>query len=164
MAYKDDIERLFRTCYQEMHNLASAILHDGEAASDIVNDLFTQLLQTSPRSADVKVVGKPYLLAAVRNRCLKRLRSMEVRERFRNLYLFEQDEADLSEEETPYTLSELEWAIRQLPDSCRCAFVMRIVEGRKMQEVAEALAVSERMAYRHLSHAVELLRQKLMEK
>ena len=62
MATKKDIERLFKANYAVMLRLATAILHDRDAAVDVVHEVFESLL-VSRSSADV---DSAYLLRATR--------------------------------------------------------------------------------------------------
>lgn len=96
------LETLFREHYAEMHHLAAVILHDPEEAHDIVTDIFSSLLENGNGGGS----SRPYLLNAVRNRCLNRLREMDVRTRFRNLYLIENEEASSQSSDFP-TIDEI---------------------------------------------------------
>lgn len=161
MAYKDDIEKVFRNEYGSMHRLAAVILHDREAAKDVVHDVFAGLLQMRWRADADGAPTHAYLTAAVRNRCLKHLRGLEVRERFRNLYLFEN--GDGASESTPAKESpDMDELFRhidgELPEVCRKIFEMRFIENLKMSEIAASVGIGERMAYKYLSHAVDVVR------
>ncbi len=94
MTTKDYIEQLFRTNYAAMYRLAMLLLRDDDVARDIVHDVFETLL-VSGKSA----VSASYLLTAVRNRCLKHIRSLSVHERFRAVYSV--DENEIEEEDWP---------------------------------------------------------------
>ena len=81
MTTKDDIERLFRTHYAAMYRLAMLMLRDDDVARDIVLDVFEALLVSGQTD-----VSAPYLLTAVRNRCLKHIRSLSVQDRMKAVY------------------------------------------------------------------------------
>lgn len=158
MARLDDIETLFKANYGRMHTLASAMLHDREAAYDIVHDVFAAVLDGgADRNPD-----EAYLMRSVKNRCLNRLKAIDVRERFRQLYLVETDEAAI-EEEWPdeETLALLEKAKGDMPPKCLEVFRMRYQEGIPASEIAKILGSGERVIYKHLRHAMELLKNRL---
>ena len=89
MMIKDDIELLFRTHYAAMYRLAMLMLRDDDTARDIVHDVFEALL-ASGRSD----VSAPYLLTAVRNRCLKHIRSLSVQDRVKEVYSIDEREIE----------------------------------------------------------------------
>lgn len=158
MARLNDIETLFKAYYGRMHTLASAMLRDREAAHDIVHDVFASILDSGPDS----VPTSGYLMASVRNRCLNRLKAIDVRERFRQLYLVENDETDF-EEEWPdeETLALLEKAKKEMPQKCLEVFLMRYRDGLPASEIARILGTGERVIYKHMRHAMELLKNRL---
>lgn len=77
-----EIERLFKANYAVMLRLASAIVHDPDAAGDVVHGVFESLLVSGSAAA----VDAPYLLRSVRNRALNHLRDLDVRQRVAGLY------------------------------------------------------------------------------
>lgn len=86
------IETLFRRYYPAMRRLATMLLHDEEAARDTVQDVFEKLLSRGVRP-DRPEAGV-YLLKAVRNACLNRIRDFDTETRLRNLYLLDSEAAD----------------------------------------------------------------------
>ncbi len=158
MATLDDIEILFKTNYSRMHALASAMLHDREAAYDIVHDVFASILD----GGSDKQPDTAYLLKSVRNRCLNRLRAIDIRERFRQLYLIENDEADdLEDWPDEETIDLIEQSKRAMPPKCLEVFSMRFYDGLSAAEIARLLGTGERVVYKHLTHALTILKSKL---
>lgn len=157
MASKDKIELLFKTNYAGMHRLASLILHDQEAAHDVVHDVFTIVLNKHSEGA----VDTPYLMTCVRNQCVDILRKLYVREKFRNLYL--NDTEIITSEKFPdeEMFQIVEQNIALLPPQTANVFSMRFTEGLPTAEIAEQMKISERMVYKHLKNAINLLRTKL---
>lgn len=47
MRQQQNIERLFRSYYEAMYNLARYLLADDDEGKDVVSDVFTQLLESS---------------------------------------------------------------------------------------------------------------------
>ena len=92
MTTKDDIERLFRTHYAAMYRLAVLILRDDDLARDIVHDVFEALLVSGKSD-----VSATYLLTAVRNRCLKHIRSLSANDRLKEVYSV--NEREIEDEE-----------------------------------------------------------------
>lgn len=159
MTKTSEIERLFRAHYAAMHRLAMLILRDEDVARDIVHDVFESLLTTG--GADV---SGSYLLRAVRNRCLNHLRGISVSERFCAIYPFDEKEIDDEDWPDDDTIALIHSTIaNDLSDSCRRVVGMRFSEGMRYREIADALDISEVAVYKHLRHAIDVLRQKFSQ-
>ena len=153
------IEQLFRNHYVAMHRTAMLILRDEDAARDIVHDVFESLLHGG--LADVSC---QYLLTAVRNRCLNHIRSLTVRERIKELYAI--DEQEIADEEWPddETIALIHSTVaNNLTDACRRVVEMRFTGGMSYKEIAASLGISEVAVYKHLRHAIDVLRKKLYQ-
>ena len=159
MMTKEDIELLFRTHYKKMLILANTLLHDEEAARDIVHDVFTSLL-----TGKTKRVNEAYLMGGVRFACLKRIRSLSVEERLKKLYSMDCDDVErddwpdeqmiaLIRKVVAYELSEMTGRIVRL----------RFYDQLPYKEIAGLLSVSEVTVYKHLHHAVDVIRKKLKD-
>ena len=153
MATKKDIERLFKANYAAMLRLATAILHDRDAAVDVVHEVFESLL-VSRSSADV---DSAYLLRATRNRTLNYLRDLDVRERVASLYMLDASEPDVDEWMPDCDRLSKAIADRLTPQTARVVR-LRFYEGLRYAEIAGALGISEAADYKHLRHANETLR------
>lgn len=171
----NDIEQLFRTHYAAMHRMAMLILRDEDVARDIVHDVFAHLLSQRCKAPDGDVfeslltagttdVSAQYLLRAVRNRCLNYLRNLSTRERIREIYAL--DEQEIADEEWPddETIARIHSTITcNLTPACSRVVELRFTEGMSYKEIAAALGVSETAVYKHLRHAIDVLRQKLSQ-
>lgn len=157
MSQRNDIEQLFRTNYVAMHRTAMLILRDEDVARDIVHDVFESLLQSG-----LTDVSGQYLLTAVRNRCLNHIRSLSARERMQELYAI--DEQDIADEEWPddETIALIRSTVaNDLTDACRRVVEMRFTIGLSYKDIATSLGISDVAVYKHLRHAIDVLRLKL---
>ncbi len=157
MTTTQEIEQLFRLHFPAMHRVAMLLLRDQDAANDIVHDVFAHLLST--RSTDVQA---PYLLAAVRNRCLNHIRSLSARERIRQAYAA--TEREVADDDWPddETIALIQRTVaRDLTPACRRVVELRFSQGLSYKQVAQTLGISEVAVYKHLRHAIDVLRQKL---
>lgn len=155
----NDIEQLFKAHYTAMHRLAMLILRDEDVARDIVHDVFESLL-----NAGLTDVSAQYLLRAVRNRCLNYLRSLSTRERVKELYAL--DEREIADEERPdeETMARIHSTVtNDLTAACRRVVELRFTDGKSYKEIATTLGVSEVAVYKHLRHAIDVLRKKLSQ-
>ena len=160
MTTKSDIERLFRSNYPAMLTLAIRLLHDADTARDIVHDVFESVL-----SENLAEVTPAYLLTGVRFACLKYIRNLSQRERFINLYALDLDEIEDDERPDPEDVARLNELIDQpLTEQDRRVVRMRFTDRMPYSEIAAQLGISEVAVYKHLRHAMDVLRQKFNRK
>ena len=153
----DGIERLFRIHYASMYRLAMLILRDENVSKDIVHDVFEALLVSG--KADVT---EAYLLTAVRNRCLKHIRRLSVKDRLKEIYSIDGEEILSEEWPDEETISLIQRTVaKDLTESCRKVVNMRFAESKSYQEIADVLGTSTVAVYKHLRHAIDVLRKKL---
>ena len=159
MTAKDDIELLFLTHYAAMYRLAMLILRDDDVARDIVHDVFEALLVSGKSD-----VSAPYLMTAVRNRCLKHIRSLSVQDRVKEVYSI--NEREIEDEEWPNdeTIALIQKTVASdLTEACRRVVELRFSEGKSYQEITGILGISKVAVYKHLHHATDVLRKKLSQ-
>lgn len=155
-----DIERLFKTHYAQLHQLAKVLLHDDDLARDMVHDVFTSML--SAESLDCVSVG--YIIAAVRNRCLNHLRDSDLRQRLTNFYFADVDTYDTEQWPDEATIARIYDIIAsELTPACRRVMEMRFVEGMTFVTIAAELGVSETAVYKHVRQALVIIRKNLKQ-
>ena len=153
----DDIENLFRTHYASMYRLAMLILRDENISKDIVQDVFEALLVNGKTD-----VAESYLLTAVRNRCLKHIRSLSVKDRLIEIYSIDEEEILSEEWPNKETIELIQRTIaKNLSESCRKVVNLRFAESKSYQEIADTLGISTVAVYKHLRHAIDVLRKNL---
>lgn len=142
-----------------MYRLAMMLLREEDTARDIVHDVFESLLTSGITSA-----SEAYLLRVVRNRCLNHLRNLSARTRIRELY--SADEQEIADEEWPddETIALIQSTVAsELTEACRRVVTMRFTDNMTYREIATALSISEVAVYKHLRHAIDVLRQTLSQ-
>ena len=160
MTTKSDIGQLFRSNYPAMLTLAVRLLHDPETARDIVHDVFESVL-----SENLATVSPAYLHTGVRFACLKHLRSLSLRERFNNLYALNLDEIEDDEWPDLEDVARLNELIdRSLTEQDRRVVRMRFTDRLPYSEIAAQLGISEVAVYKHLRHALDVLRHNFNRK
>lgn len=143
-----------------MYRLAVALLHDDDLARDIVHDVFASLLSDR---YDIPVSGG-YLLKAVRNRCLNHIRDCEIHQRIANRYFLENEEYDSEEWPDDETIARIYYLIKsEISPQARQVMELRFSDGLQFGRIAESMGISETAVYRHLSHALTIIRKKLNE-
>ncbi|WP_304375141.1 sigma-70 family RNA polymerase sigma factor [uncultured Duncaniella sp.] len=155
MTTTDDIEKLFRTNYKAALIFANRLVHDDEAARDIVHDVFASLLL-----GDVRFVSPAYLIKGVRYACLKHIRNTSVRERIKMMYAIDLQEIEDEEWPDDEDIAKLNMIIdRLLPVQTQKIVRLRFESKMTYKEIAEEISVSEVSVYKHLSRAMNVLRQ-----
>lgn len=155
MVNKNEIEEIFRHNYKPMLILANRLLHDEDAAGDIVHDIFRSVLENKRVQIDT-----PYLLNAVRYACFNYMRNRSVRDRLMHHYSLdlESDQADTWPDEED--IAKLNSIIdKHLPERTRTILTLKFIKNLKYREIANELSISEVSVYKHLRHAIITLRQ-----
>lgn len=158
MANDSDIEELFKAHYPQMRRLALTLLHDDGLARDVVHDVFVSLLE-NPAAAQA---GGGYLLRAVRNRCLNHIRDCGIHQRIACRYFLENEEYDAEDWPDEETLAQIDALVsNDISPQARRVIELRFSEGLPFARIAETMGISQTAVYRHLSHALKIIRQKL---
>ena len=159
------IEQLFRRNYSEMIHLARVLLGDDGEAEDVVQDIFLRIADSDilrPEGLSVARIppkNDSYLLIAVRNACLNRIRQMQLHERVKNLLPIE-DETDL--QAIDRQLEQLEdisaFVDEQLEEPHRSIFHLRFDEDLTIAEIARRLGLNPNTAYKYLAQSIQKIR------
>ena len=162
---KKDLEQLFRRNYSEMIHLARVLLGDDVEAEDVVQDIFLRIADSDIlRPEGLSVARTPpkndsYLLIAVRNACLNKIRQMQLHERVKNLLPIE-DETDL--QAIDRQLEQLEdistFVDEQLEEPHRSIFHLRFDEDLTIAEIARRLGLNPNTAYKYLAQSIQKIR------
>lgn len=158
MKQKTDIERIFRTHYEKMYNLARCILYDEDECKDVVSDVFAKILTENfvllPESEEY------YLMRSVRNRCLNILSHKTTKEKVVKLLMDENDNMFLESDNE--LLDRLMQIIDRLEPPIRKLILrLRYLQEMSYQEIADQEGVSKVTVYNHLSQAIDFIRKQL---
>ena len=155
MLEKRNIEQLFRQNYSEMNHLARVLLGDDEEAEDVVQDIFLRVARN-----DIPPKNDNYLLVAVRNACLNRIRQKQLREKVRNLLPID---ADADFQPIDKELERLEdiaaFVNEQMEEPHRSIFHLRFDEDLTIAEIARRLGLNPNTTYKYLAQCMEHIRQ-----
>ena len=155
-------EEIYRKHYPEMYRLARTILYDEDESKDAVSEVFTKLLRADIEPQEDKLQW--YLMTSVRNKCRDVLRHKSVRQRVENLYA-----ADLKQEQAATTCDDEtldrinEFVKHELSPLSQQILQLRFLGEMKYEEVAEAAGVSRVTVHRHLSDALQRIREFINE-
>ena len=152
---KEYIERLFRQHYVQMTRLARTLLYDDEEARDVVSEVFDTLFKTDIAPKNIE----SYLLMSVRNRCLNLIEHKSVRAKFEQVYTLEMRLGSEPIDDDDRLRRVMTYAEQNLTEQTLRVFRMRHLQGMKYQEIADELGISRVMVYKHLTQAMEKIRE-----
>ncbi len=160
-----EFEVLFREYFRPLTIFAKQYVKVQEVAEDIVQDLFLYLFDKEDITEHDNSDGK-YLFRLVRYRCLNHLEFQNIRNR-------KNPEMQPSPASNPHdpleTVQRIELenkylqSLEALSPKCRKVFEMSRIEGNKNQEIADKLKISKRTVETHISQALKILREKLID-
>ena len=146
---RQEIQQLFVQHYAKMLRVARTILYDEQESQDVVSDIFASLLHG--HTLLVPETAENYLLRSVRNRCLKRLRHTSVP-------IAASEATDDSEVEDERLADIDEFIACRLSEQEQRIFRLRFNDGFSYEEIAAAECISRVAVWKHLSHALNLIR------
>jgi RNA polymerase sigma-70 factor (ECF subfamily) len=151
---KNEIQRLFKQHYAKMYRVARTLLYDEQESEDVVSDIFESLLLG--QTVLLPGTEERYLLTSVRNQCFKRLRHVST----------PLDDGDCVEpiddsEVVDERLTDIdEFVACYLSKQEQRIFRLRFSEGCSYEEIAAAESISRVAVWKHLSHALNQIRNR----
>lgn len=131
-----------------------------EAAEEMVQDVFVSLWQ---RRVELEITSiKAYLFSSVRYHIIRFVKHEKVKRKYEEHYrLFEAAYENTPEpQRNPELLSQKISALTtQLPERCRQALQLRLMENLSNTEIAHRMHISKRTVETYISQAFDLLRQ-----
>ena len=150
----NELETLFRQNYSEMIHLARVLLGDDGEAEDVVQDIFLRVA-----NSEITTKSEGYLLTAVRNACLNRIRQIQLHERVKKLLPIK-DETDL--QPIDRQLERLDDIVafvdEQLEEPHRSIFHLRFDEDLTIAEIARRLGLNPNTTYKYLAQIIQKIR------
>lgn len=151
-------DRLFRLHYPSLYRQAYTILRDREDSRDVVNDVFTHLLDNNRPTPDVSVA---YLMTMVRNRSIDLLRHRKIEDEARLELIRCQTLAVTPDEAHDQRIADIRQYIQtQLTPQTRRVLQMCYDEKKTYHETATELGVSIQAVNKHISQALRRLRER----
>jgi RNA polymerase sigma-70 factor (ECF subfamily) len=154
---------LFQTYYGSLVKYSTSLTGDHEAARELVQDLFMGLWEKR-RTLLITGSVKSYLFSAIYHKSLNWLRSLKIREQYRENPVQVANWLGTtlaSGPSDPFLLAEIDRQISLLPAQCREVFTYIAILGTTIQETAKNLGISEKTAENHLHRARKILRSGL---
>ncbi|WP_294139420.1 RNA polymerase sigma-70 factor [uncultured Sanguibacteroides sp.] len=158
---------IYTMYYSSLLDYAYRLLHDMEAAQDVVQQVYYKIWE-GREVLSITFSVKTYLFKSVYYRSLNTLahkRNIQKYEREQSEEVYYSTIIQLPEAELKLQQTDIDAAIKEaiatLPEKCREVFILSKLNGLKNREIAEKLAISEKTVKRHISIALSRLREKL---
>jgi RNA polymerase sigma-70 factor (ECF subfamily) len=163
---------LFNQYYDGMCLYANSIVHDYEAAEEIVEDIFVYLWCNISKISILTSL-KSYLYRSVHNNCLKYIDKLKTRNKHLEISNYLLEDAEIL---YPYNenipLSEIiikeieekaETVLQSLPDQCREIYLLNRYENLSYAEIAAKLNISVSTVKTQMGRAFQKFREILKD-
>ena len=167
------IEQLFRQNYSEMIHLARVFLGDDGEAEDVVQDIFLRIADSDrwrgfeipgmeiadSKSASTRKSGN-YLLAAVRNACLNKIRQKQLHEKVKSLLPMDADADFQPIDKEQERLDDIATFVdEQMEEPHRSIFHLRFDGDLTIADIARRLDLNPNTTYKYLAQCMERIRK-----
>lgn len=160
-------EHIYTMYYDRLLNYADRLLQDFETARDVVQETYYKIWENRKR-LNITISVQSYLVKSIYNQSINTLNHKKYVRQYEEIQLADfyfssieqtpESELNLWKEDVEKAVNE---AIEHLPEKCREVFKLSKVEGLKNREIAEKLNISEKTVERHMSIAINKLRDEL---
>ena len=153
-------EKLFERDYDRYFSFACALLHDADAAEDVLQNVFLKLWIGRDRLDENRSIEN-YLLVSVRNEIFDYLRLKYNQTVVRGETPEKEDASADIEEEMFWseTSDRMDKIIKNMPPQRQRIFMMSRYENMASKDIADALGLSVRTVERHIYLALQDLKQ-----
>lgn len=150
-----EFETIYTQAFEPSFRVALSLLHDEDEARDVVHEVFVRLWESESRVDNPRA----YVMRAVRNSSISRIRHLDVREKVRQKLMLEPPPDDSDPEDCVERDSELLAAMDRLLTRREREVVDHIyVEGKSYKETASTLGVTVAAINKNLVGALKKLR------
>lgn len=156
-------EELFKDNYARLCHFALQFLKDGDAAKDIVQEVFVTYWNMEHRPLHDAPSTTAFLYSSVKFACLNKLRRHKLEQGYLNGQEAEpvEEAAALNAMIRSEVITELHKVITTLPENCQKIFRMGYLEGLKNPQIAEELGISVNTVKTQKKRGLQLLKMRL---
>lgn len=152
-----EFDIIYRKNYPSLYRLAFSMLRDDEECRDLVNEVFTDLLDNEDNNSIKNIDG--YLFRTVRNKALSIISHRSTLERFKQLYPLEMNTNSSYDSDYDRKLLKVkEFLDSNLTPNARDAIRLVFEKGLSYKDAAEQLNVSVAMINKHIVKTLKMLR------
>lgn len=160
---RDVFKAIYHEYYSDLVKFAFGYLQDVSASQDIVQNFYLSLWQNI-QNISINTSIKAYFYSSIKNRCLNKLRDINVNDKRNLIYLETMLALNVElENEDSILIEEVRDAIDKLPDQMKAVFVKKYFEGLKSKEIASQLDISENTVNTQLKRGKKKLKVLLLK-
>ena len=149
------LEQLFRQNYSKMIHLARVLLGNDGEAEDVVQDIFLRIA-----CSDIPLKNDSYLLAAVRNACLNKIRQKQLHEKVKSLLPMDADADFQPIDKEQERLEDIATFVdEQMEEPHRSIFHLRFDGDLTIADIARRLGLNPNTTYKYLAQCMERIRK-----
>ncbi|MCH8485355.1 MAG: RNA polymerase sigma-70 factor [Candidatus Cyclonatronum sp.] len=161
-------EKVFLLMFEPLCGFAFSITGARQVSECVVQDVFLSLWEGCG-SINEETNLRAWLYRAVRNRCIDRLRAVEIRDRYvaeLGLQMQEElmqaftDSEEANEKEA--LIEKVNREIMRLPETIRETYLLHRRDGLTYAEIAEVLGLPQKTVESRMSKALKLLRERVI--
>lgn len=157
-----DFERFFKENHSKAYYWALSLLHDEEAARDVVADSFEYLFTHYSGLGEDE--ARNNLFVIVRNRCADLFRKQAVHKRYSEYVAYASEKVEcfnwLEHDEAVENMRHL---MGELTPKTREILEAHYLKGMKYSEIADDFGISESAVKKHIMKALGFFRKKVKE-
>ena len=164
MGEGETFDFFFRKYYASLCFFANSILHDEDAAKDLVQDCYIKLWDSHTITERSNTV-RSFLYTAVRNKCLDFIRKKKVRNAAQIQLIKAGADPDLEYfDEVAFAemMRQIVEHIEELPSTMQRIFKLYYNEGKKYKQIAKEIHSSPEAVRKQKTRALTIIRQKLL--
>lgn len=158
---------IYNIYYPRLFNFVKHLMSDRQEAQDITAETFVKLWRLHPNFSSQEKI-RAFLFVTARNACYDALKNNaretnQQKELIIHQLLPETDNVILREEIKADVLDYIYSEIEKLPQQCKAVFTLSYLEGRKNNEIAELLQITDKTVRNQKVLAKKLLRVALVD-
>lgn len=155
-------DQLFHKYYGYLCVYASKIIHDNDAAEEIVQDFFVKLWEKRDR-LNIETSVNNYLFKSIKNLCINYLHHIQIKNKYVKTVAEGTENQVISDFDFPEPdlFEKIETSISSLPEKRQEIFRLSRQEGLKYHEIAEKLQISIKTVETQMGLAIKTLRELL---
>ena len=156
---EERFRQIFLTMHPKLIRYATTLMSDADEAKDIVSEVFGRAWEDFP-SLEEEVSA--WLYTATRNACINRLKHLRIeKEHIEAIILATQADVDNGYWEHEALLQKAEAIARNLPEPTCTVLRICYWEKKTYREAAEQLSISPDTVKKHISKALQMLREEM---
>lgn len=157
-------EYIFDKYYQALCYFAFQYTENDEIAEDIVQDLFTSLIE-KPRKFDTSGHLKNFLYQSVKNACLNHIKKNKSQDKYHEFLKNNHDDEEDYERKIIATeiYKELNSVIESLPSECKKVYELSYFSGMDNNSIAEELGISINTVKAQKARGKKILKERLKD-